>query len=137
MLPGLSCGDNPPLAEPLQCVEGFNHLPEAIVLIRIFLILCTDRRSTIFTLGTPNRKSDHESFSFYPNSLSLLALPHVPAQTFVFRLSFWAPSPFLHLGTSPSIPLLILSLLRSALLSWVSGSVRVYGESQIKHDTSF
>lgn len=80
MLPGLSFGVNPPLAEPLQCVEGFNHLPEATVLIRIFLILCTDRRSTICTLGTPkipNRKADHESFSFYPNSVSLCWPSHM------------------------------------------------------------
>lgn len=68
--PGFSLGVNLPLAEPFQCVEGFSHLLEATVLIKILLILWTDR-STTYILGTSkiqNVKAVHKSFSFSPLS---------------------------------------------------------------------
>lgn len=95
--PSFSFGVGLPLAEPLQCVEGFNHLLEATVLIKI-LILWTDR-STTFILGTSkiqNGKAVHISFSFY-SSLSAAppkwTCPDLPLQAQPLGSSFipmWA-----------------------------------------------
>lgn len=133
--PGFSLGVNLPLAEPFQCVEGFSHLLEATVLIKILLILWTDR-STTYILGTSkiqNVKAVHKSFSFSP--LSLLPLPNGPASTFLFRLSLWAPL-FPHVGTSPED--VVVYLCFASLKALPSGvSVWVYEESQGKRATSF
>lgn len=81
--PGLSFGTSPRLAEPAQCVEGFSDLLGATVLIRIFLISRTGKRTTFCLHEVHPRCRMGQlipSPSIFIPTRALRTLPNAPAQ---------------------------------------------------------